>query len=320
MLRWASVGLVGVGFLCLVLLDKETVELHGEGEVDRSGPCRADMEVNLLPPMSADDDTMLKDLFTYLTRPNSRTCGRVLKFGGMAMRLEDGERLEIFEDGHKYACLDPEFSLRSTDQCLVYSFGISDDWSFDWDMEAFGCSVYAFDPSIKTMSGHQNGSIFFLRYGIGQYDYKDDHDFRLRTLDTFVKRLKHTQRTIHYLKMDTEGAEWEVLRQQTGRGRDSVLWKNVQQMGLELHFSDHRPVRRHVPFYRQTYETFLRLQEMGFYLFSYEPNFSLKPDMPVPGLRENLTDAMEVVWVKTKCAGGAGGLDDDRGGESTALR
>ena len=40
------------------------------------------MEVNLLPPMSADDDTMLKDLFTYLTRPNSRTCGRVASLGG----------------------------------------------------------------------------------------------------------------------------------------------------------------------------------------------------------------------------------------------
>ena len=50
----------------------------------------------------------------------------------------------------------------------------------------------------------------------------------MRTLDAFVGLLKHTQRgTIHYLKMDTEGAEKAVIRQKTDLGRDSVLWKNV---------------------------------------------------------------------------------------------
>jgi len=297
LLRGAALLLAALCVVCLVRLE--------DSRLDSAPLCRADMELNVLPPMADNDDAMLKDLFTYITQPSRKACGKVLKFGGIPStqsRYRGRILNRTFEDGHKYACVDREFSLATADACLVYSFGISVDWSFDWDMEAFGCTVFAFDPSINTTTGSQNGTIMFLQYGIAGRDVSDvAHGWQLRTLDTFVERLKHTEHTIHYLKLDTEGAEWEVLRQQTDRGRDSVLWKNVQQMGVELHFGEHRPVRQHVPFYREVYQSFLRLQQMGFYLFSYEPNFSQVADMPVPGISGDLTDAMEVVWVKTGC-------------------
>lgn len=55
--------------------------------------------------------------------------------------------------GGWYVCLD---SLGSTGSqttaglnrpCVVYSYGLGADWSFDKDAENFGCSVHGFDPT-----------------------------------------------------------------------------------------------------------------------------------------------------------------------------
>ncbi|XP_037086603.1 uncharacterized protein LOC119107288 [Pollicipes pollicipes] len=260
------------------------------------------MQVNPLPPMAEDDMTMIKDLFTYLTQPNSAACQKVARFGGKAMlRIED--HVPIM-DGQKYICMDPELSLHTTDDCLVYSFGISTDWSFDWEMEGFGCTVFAFDPSINASSTDwQQGAISFLQYGVGAWDHVSDEGWQIRTLDTIVEFLQHSERSIHYLKMDVEFTEFEVLRQQVIRGQQSPLFRNVQQLGVELHITSFLPVWEHVTFYREAYKTFLALQDMGFYPFSYEENFSLEPDVDVPGLDDKLMSAMEVVWLKTQCIG-----------------
>lgn len=206
-----------------------------------------------------------------------------------------------FSDGQKYVCADPEFSLFSTSPCLVYSFGISEDWSFDWDMEGWDCQVYSFDPSINITSGGQNGTITFLRYGIGEYDHTNDRDWEIRTLGAFYMSLRHSNRTIHYLKMDVEGSEWQTLQQQLAKGTESVLTQRVEQLGMELHFARHPPRREHSPFYMGVYRMFLKLQQAGFYPFSYEPNFSEKATVEIPGLPYNVTPAMEVAWIRSRC-------------------
>ena len=48
-----------------------------------ASPCRRDMAVRRLPPMSADDRAVISDLMTYLTRPDGGTCRKKLKFGGL---------------------------------------------------------------------------------------------------------------------------------------------------------------------------------------------------------------------------------------------
>ena len=204
-------------------------------------------------------------------------------------------------DGEKYACLDPEFTLLTTDSCLVYSFGISTDWTFDWDMEGFGCSVHSFDPSINVTSGSQNGTISFLHYGIGSEDHVGDYGWKIRTLDSFIKYLGHEDRTIHYLKMDVEYAEYEVLRQQVMLKDESPLVRNVEQIGIELHMMSKLPVWEHMTFYREMYKTFREMQKMNYFLFHHENNPSVKADMDVPGIDEKLVPAMEVVWMKSRC-------------------
>ena len=196
--------------------------------------------------------------------------------------------------------MDPEFTILTSDRCLVYSFGIATDWTFDWDMERFGCEVFAFDPSVNFESGYLNGTISFLKYGIGGTDHVNDKGWEIRTLDTFVEYLGHKERVIHYLKMDVELMEFEVIRQQLLR-RDSALIRNVEQIGVELHMTMFLPVWEHMSFYREVYKTFWVMQRMGFYPFFYEKNPIIEPDMDVPGLDEKLVSAMEVVWLKTKC-------------------
>ena len=39
-------------------------------------------------------------------------------------------------DGDKFICLDK--IVKSNNQCLIYSFGISNDWTFEDQMDTFG--------------------------------------------------------------------------------------------------------------------------------------------------------------------------------------
>jgi hypothetical protein len=40
------------------------------------------------------------------------------------------------KDGQKAVCIDPQVAPQPG-ECLVYSFGIADDWSFDEEMEEY---------------------------------------------------------------------------------------------------------------------------------------------------------------------------------------
>ena len=37
----------------------------------------------------------------------------------------------------------------TSDPCVVYSYGLGADWSFDKAMEKLGCTIHGFDPSGK---------------------------------------------------------------------------------------------------------------------------------------------------------------------------
>jgi len=52
-------------------------------------------------------------------------------------------------EGQKAVCLDVDFLAKAkAGQCLVYSFGIDTDWTFEEAMANLGCKVRAFDPTI----------------------------------------------------------------------------------------------------------------------------------------------------------------------------
>ena len=55
-----------------------------------------------------------------------------------------------FGDGEKLICMDGLYSAVKNQTCLVYSFGLADDWDFEIFMAQMGCTVRAFDPSSVT--------------------------------------------------------------------------------------------------------------------------------------------------------------------------
>ena len=45
-------------------------------------------------------------------------------------------------DGDKSICLDTLFKDIKNETCLIYSFGLSDDWTFEESMAILGCKVF----------------------------------------------------------------------------------------------------------------------------------------------------------------------------------
>ena len=66
-------------------------------------------------------------------------------------------------------CLDNLYdSFESSDNnisCLVYSFGISNDYAFDLTMGRLGCEVHMFDPTVNYETNFGK-NIYFHPYGV----------------------------------------------------------------------------------------------------------------------------------------------------------
>ena len=50
--------------------------------------------------------------------------------------IEAGKPMNKQVDGDKFICLDA--IVKPASQCLIYSFGISNDWTFEDQMDTFG--------------------------------------------------------------------------------------------------------------------------------------------------------------------------------------
>lgn len=123
---------------------------------------------------------------------------------------------------------------------IVYSFGVGDDIAFDLGLiDAFGVSVFAFDPTPLTVDyarQRQTDGFRFLPWGIADFDGKitfyqrsesgagavmfstvkqpgqkgDEVQAEVYRLQTIMGMLGH--QNIDLLKMDIEGGEYDVIR------------------------------------------------------------------------------------------------------------
>ena len=94
-------------------------------------------------------------------------------------------------DGQKSVCMDKGV-IPVPKACIVYSFGINNEWSFDTMFEKFGCQIYAFDPSMNMGDRDYTTNIHFYRIGISDVDTDREAttNWKLRTLDSIYKMLE----------------------------------------------------------------------------------------------------------------------------------
>jgi FkbM family methyltransferase len=138
---------------------------------------------------------------------------------------------------------------------IIYSFGVGNDISWDLHMiEKFDASIYAYDPTPKSLEWlktiHLPSNFKIFPFGLASYDgtatfnLPDNPDHvsasftktgkLKKTFDATVKKLKtildeNQHSHIHILKMDIEGAEYDVI--------DDLIHSNIRpdQILIEFH-------------------------------------------------------------------------------------
>ena len=194
------------------------------------------------------NDLTLEQITAYFSWTNKTSCRVVNYFGGIVWN-SCVDRQNSCVDGQRPVCLDraliPEslngFVKEEYTSCLVYSIGIHDEWSFDEDMEKFGCHVYCFDPSMNSSNHNRTSQIHFYDLGLSNRDetWPDKtwagspiKNWTMTTLDSiYYNLLRHQGRIIDYLKIDIELSEWIVLPQILASG----ILDQVRQLGMEFH-------------------------------------------------------------------------------------
>ncbi|XP_046546435.1 probable methyltransferase-like protein 24 [Haliotis rubra] len=171
--------------------------------------------------------------------------------------------------GNWHICNDNKFEVKPP--CLVYSFGIWNDWSFDDAMGARGCEVHSFDPSIGLKPFDRSKNVHFHDLGLSGEDsdtyvptkdiyVKKRTTWKIRRLKTIMEMLGHTNRHLDYLKIDIETSEWPAVKDIV----ESGLFSQIRQFSVEWHLFPTYPSRSE---YVGIYASVAAMKEQGLRTF-----------------------------------------------------
>ena len=197
-------------------------------------------------------EQIVNALHAFIMDPTDTACKEKHRLGG------GYQSYCRYVDGGKIVCMDELIHDIENNECVIFSFGIANDWTFEDMMDGLGCTVYAFDPSVNFPS-KRGRNITFEKLGVAA---KKNEANLLDTLGNILKKYHHENRKISYLKMDIEGSELTGLPSWLSEG----ALKNVQQIAAEVHLTGTEST---IAFFK----TMQRLYFEGDYrLISYEPN------------------------------------------------
>ncbi|XP_063586034.1 uncharacterized protein LOC134763482 [Penaeus indicus] len=157
-------------------------------------------------------------------------CDNVTTFGGPP-RGKKGSS--------KNVCLDARFGV-IPGRCVVFSFGINHDWSFEDEMAEFGCKVFAYDPTMDVESHQRSPNVQFFATGISNYNGTKvigmGKNWKERKVDRFenlVKEAGMEGRPIDVVKLDVELSELDFLQDMLFNSRHVL--RNIKQLAMEIH-------------------------------------------------------------------------------------
>ena len=251
-------------------------------------PWYKDFKKDRTSPIDDIGNLPLHELY-YRTLSNFHSTPCVVRksFGGQWIRLPDTLQSRCEKQGNcetwpqmdvvKTICMAKIHEHIIPGNCLIYSFGLSDDWSFEEVITKSGCKVRSFDPTIKgpPVGFDWPKYLSFKRIGISnkteEVDLPGVHlKYPLYSLKNIVNQMNDTGITINVLKLDVEGYEFRVLPEMI----DSRVIKIIDQIVLEIH-SDGAQERG-----IEDIRTFLQVidklkHEFGFSSANYDPNLTM---------------------------------------------
>ncbi|XP_071551618.1 uncharacterized protein [Panulirus ornatus] len=199
-------------------------------------------------------------------------------------------------DGARAVCMDADISPKRRG-CVVYSFGIKEQWDFEEEMEKMGCEVWAFDPAVRLGNHNHTSHIHFYSLGLASSNTTrivDDQVWNLFTLSAVMGKLGHNTTPIDYLKLDIHGDEWEVLQEAMQDSSRHAL-TNVRQLGVEVHL--HRALYDPT-LYKYYLDTLLGLESFGFQLFSSNMSQKQEKRYEDPVLKRRVSLDYNLVYLR----------------------
>ncbi|XP_046339212.2 probable methyltransferase-like protein 24 isoform X2 [Haliotis rufescens] len=173
----------------------------------------------------------------------------------------DMKRMGLQQDGGWEVCDDP--LVRPKKPCLVYSFGINNDFSFDDEMaREYKCEIHSFDPSMGRPDHRHGDHVMFHSLGLAEYNGKSSKQWPMKTLADIRQSLNHEQTTIDVLKIDIEDMEWRVFPEMI----KSNALHNVTQFVFEVHITLKKVDAAQAKYFTAL-EIFRDLYDLGYRIF-----------------------------------------------------